>query len=78
MLIWADEARHFTDFSNITSLWRHNNILLKIWFKIWNQSITISLSGEFQLIILSIGWDNTIWPKKNESFFNNLAKQKRQ
>ena len=30
MLIWADEACHFSDFSNITSLWHHNDILLKI------------------------------------------------
>ena len=30
MLIWADQACHFTDFSNITSLCHHNNILLKI------------------------------------------------
>ena len=30
MLTWADEACNFTDFSNIMSLWRHNNVLLKI------------------------------------------------
>ena len=29
MLIWADEACQFTDFLNIASLWRHNDILLK-------------------------------------------------
>ena len=29
LLIWADEACHFTDFSNITSLWRHNYILFE-------------------------------------------------
>ena len=58
----------------MTSLWRHNDILLKSWFEIWKQGIKISLSGEFELIILSINWDNEIWPKKNEPFFNDLAK----
>ena len=65
-------------FLNITSSCRHNDILLTISVQIGNQNIKISLSDEFQLIILSISWDNAIWPKKNKSFFNNLAKQKRQ
>ena len=78
MLIWADEACQFTDFLNITSLWRYNNLLLKILVQIWNQGIKISLSGEFQLITLSTSWANAIWLKKKESFFSSLAKQKRQ
>ena len=78
MSILADEACHFTSFLNITSQWRHNDFILKIWFQIRNQSIKISLSGEFQLTILSISWDNAIWPKNNESFFDNRAKQKQQ
>ena len=47
-------------------------------FQLWDQSIKISLSGEFKLKILSIDWDNPIWPKNNESFFVDRAKQKQQ
>ena len=68
MLILADEACQFTDILNIMSLWRHNEILLTIYAQIWNQSIKISLSDEFQLIILSISWDNAIWLKRTSHF----------
>ena len=34
MWIWVDEAYHFTDFSNITSSWRHNYFILNIWVQI--------------------------------------------
>ena len=47
MWIWADEACNVTDFSNITTSWRHNDIVFKIKFEIWDQSIQISLCAEF-------------------------------
>ena len=57
---------------------RHNDFVLKNWFEIWNHGIKISLSGEFQFIILSIDWDNEIWSRKKEnlmimSYWLNLS-----
>ena len=49
MWIWADEAYHLTDFSNIMSYWRHNDFTFDIWFQIWDQSIKFSIYAEFQL-----------------------------
>ena len=57
MWIWADNTYRFTDFFNITSKWRHNDFILEIWFKIWGQSIKFSMYAEFQLKMLSIGWN---------------------
>ena len=65
MRIWADEAYRFIDFSNITSYWRHNDFISDLWVQIWDQGIKLSLYAEFQLIILSTGWDIAILPKKN-------------
>ena len=66
MWIWADKAYRFTDFSNITSSWRHNDFILDIWVQIWDQSIKFSKYAEFQLIVLNMGWDITMSPKKNK------------
>ena len=66
MWIWADEAYPFTNCSNITSLWHHNDIILDIWVQIWDQSIKFSTYAEFELIILSIGWDIAMWLKKSQ------------
>ena len=68
MWIWADEAYRFTDFSNITSSWRHYDFILDIWVQNWDQSVKFSKYDEFQLKMLSIGWDldSAMWPKKNE------------
>ena len=63
MWIWANEAYCFADFSNI--IWHHNNFILDIWVQIWDQGFERSLYAEFQLIILSIGRDVAMWPKKN-------------
>ena len=65
MWIWANEAYCVADFSSIISSWRHNNFILDIWVQIWDEGIERSLYAEFQLIILSIGWDIAIWPKRN-------------
>ena len=66
--IWADEAYRFTDFLNITSSWRHNDFILDIWVQIWDQSIKFSTYAEFQLIMLSIGWDIAMWLKTTSNF----------
>ena len=47
MWIWADEAYRFSDFSTITSSWRHNDFILGIWVQIWDQSIKSSIYAEF-------------------------------
>ena len=47
MWIWADKAYRFTDFSNITSPWRHNDFILDTWVQIWDQSIKFSTYAEF-------------------------------
>ena len=49
MWIWTDEAYCFADVLNITSSWRHKDFILDIWVQIWDQSIKLSLNGEFQL-----------------------------
>ena len=40
--------------------------MLDKWVQIWDQSIKFSMYAEFQLKMLSIGWDIAMWPKKNE------------
>ena len=84
LFVKLDWYLKYTDLSwqNLSFYWFFEyyviDIVWKSWFEIWNQGIKIILSGEFQLIILSIDWDNEISPKKNKSFFYDLAKQKRQ
>ena len=41
MRIWANKAYRFTDFSNITSQWRHNDFILDIWVQIWYQGMNL-------------------------------------
>ena len=43
MRICADEAYPFTNCSNITSSWRHNNFILDIWVQIGDKSIKFSM-----------------------------------
>ena len=62
-------------FSNITSSWRHNDFVLKIWVQIWYQNIELSLYAEFQVIMLSIVWDIVMWSKKNE-YFSTICQNK--
>ena len=47
MRIRAHEACRFTDLSNITSSWRHDDIILKVWFQTSDQNIKIGLYAEF-------------------------------
>ena len=47
MQIWANEAYRFTNFSKITSSWRHNVFILDVWVQIWDQRIELSLYADF-------------------------------
>ena len=49
MRIWDDEAYRFTNFSNITLSWRHNDFILDIWVQIWDHGVKFSKYNEFQL-----------------------------